>query len=155
MHLLLMRHGEAEPYKISDEDRHLTSRGIDEAKLAAEWVREHVGEIDKALVSPYVRAQETYQAMMDVIQIKNKETYSDIVPNGNASLIHDYIDTLLCEETNIDSLIVVSHMPLVSYLMDNICQRHQSILFATSAIALIDYDPTRYIGSVAKIYCPD
>lgn len=77
--LVLIRHGESEGNIANRRDRsgdsslmssdhtnrhnsewRLTDQGIEQAKAAGRWIREHIaGEFDHCLVSPFVRALET------------------------------------------------------------------------------------------------
>lgn len=51
---------EAEARSTSDEERHLTMRGKTQAKEQGQWLKSMNVELDKVLVSPYVRTQDTF-----------------------------------------------------------------------------------------------
>ena len=57
-HLLIMRHGDAEPSAVSDEVRPLSARGRSEVQEVGRALVAHLG-IDRIVASPLVRAQET------------------------------------------------------------------------------------------------
>lgn len=151
---MLMRHGEAESQFQIDSARNLTTRGFIETKKAGVWLRDNVETIDMALVSPYTRAQQTFEMVASVVDVTRNETTHEIIPSGRASVVHDYVDAILDIHSDIQSLLIVSHMPLVSYLLDNFCGQFESRLFATASIALLDYDPKAHRGKVEKIFNP-
>lgn len=154
MQLMLMRHGEAEASFQNDAARNLTTRGFIETQKAGVWLRDTVEQIDFALVSPYARAQQTFEMVSGVVDVVKSETTHEIVPSGTPSVVHDYVDALLALNPDIQSLLIVSHMPLVSYLLDNFCGHFESRLFATSSIALLDYEIATHRGKVEKIFNP-
>ena len=58
-----MRHGKAAyPDGVADFDRPLADRGRQEAALAGDWIREHVGTVDLVLCSSAQRTRETLEA---------------------------------------------------------------------------------------------
>jgi phosphohistidine phosphatase len=154
MQLMIMRHGEAEASFQNDAARNLTTRGFIEAQKAGVWLRDTVEQIDMALVSPYVRAQQTFDMVSSVVDVSRSETNHQIVPSGTPSTVHDYVDAILDMNNDVQSLLLVSHMPLVSYLLDNFCGQFESRLFATSSIALLDYNTSTQRGVVGEIYNP-
>ena len=135
-----MRHGDAEPFASSDRQRQLTERGIAEVKRNALWLCQQVSQFDLILVSPYVRAQQTQALVSEIVDTATRlETLDDLVPEGNAANVHDYIDAAvnLYQPKNV---LIVSHMPLVSYLVETFSTEKATPIFPTAAIAHIDYD---------------
>ena len=57
-HLIIMRHGDAEPSAVSDKGRPLSARGRSEVQRIGRALAAHLS-IDKIVASPLVRAQET------------------------------------------------------------------------------------------------
>lgn len=135
-----MRHGEAESYNSRDELRNLTPQGVAQSQKAGLWLKQQFNQLDVSMVSPYVRAQQTLQAVQKNVSIEKTITYTDIVPSGNPAIVHDFVDAFLLDNPKVQSLLLVCHMPIVSFLVDNFCQQQQSTFFATSAIVSIDYD---------------
>lgn len=69
MKVLIMRHGEAEHFADSDAQRALTTRGRLESDTVAKACAEHgITHFDKVLVSPYLRAQQTWQEISGYFQ---------------------------------------------------------------------------------------
>ena len=159
IYLFIMRHGEAEAPRLDDKSRQLTPLGREQAKTAALWLKDQYcqkGIVDLALVSPYRRAKQTHD-MVSLDIIANKvENNEDIVPEGSPRLVSDYIDGLLHAAVNskkpIKKLLVDSHMPLVSYLVDELCQSYTTSLFSTASIAVIKYSLKEHKGTLVTHY---
>ena len=153
MHLLLMRHGEAELHSANDETRNLTASGVTQSRQAGVWLNEQFSHVDVALVSPFVRAQQTLDALSTQVSVDRVITCPDIVPSGNPVVVHDYVDAFLLENPTVKTVLLVCHMPIVSFLADNFCQFEHSSLFVTSAIMTIDYqvDQSRGVKSLGYL----
>lgn len=150
MNLYIMRHGDAEQSNGQDSLRALTLKGVDEAAEAGEWLKSLGTPIDLAMVSPFLRAQQTFEQ----VQLHNtpieQQTYSELVPEGDAADVQDLIDGILMDKT-VDNLLIVSHMPLVCYLVDKLTQQHGP-LFATASIIHIEYDQQTHLGILRFCY---
>jgi phosphohistidine phosphatase len=64
MDLILWRHADAED-GAPDLERKLTDKGHKQAKQMAAWLREHMPDGTRVLVSPAARAQQTARALTD------------------------------------------------------------------------------------------
>lgn len=154
MQLILMRHGEAEPNFSNDPQRNLTTRGYIECQKSGIWLKQNVGGIQKALVSPYVRAKQSFEMVKSMVSISDVEESSDIIPSGEPKLVHDYVH-VVCEQSNLSSLLIVSHMPMVSYLVDSFCGELRSHLFSTASIVMLDYDIEQDKAQLVEIFTPE
>jgi len=154
MQLIIMRHGEAENRFCNDSERNLTNLGVVQSAQTGAWLAGKLDEVGLALASPFNRAQQTYNEVKRHLRVVSSETSGDITPSGDPQLVHDYI-RVLCAEQNLNSMLVVSHMPLVSYLLDSFCQRHYSRLFATAEAVLLDYNVESDIASIEAISSQD
>ena len=159
IYLFIMRHGEAEAPRLDDKSRQLTPLGREQAKTAALWLKDqycNTGVVDLALVSPYRRAKQTHDMVSLDLAAGKVESSDDIVPEGSPKLVSDYIDGLLHAAVNskkpIKKLLVVSHMPLVSYLVDELCQSYTTSLFSTASIAVIKYSLREHKGTLVTHY---
>ena len=106
-----------------------------------------------ALVSPYTRTRQTFNALSETLHAAQSEICDDIVPEGNVRLAHDYIDVLahqMAKSRKGKPLLIVSHMPFVSFLLDALCDSHQMTLFATGSVAVVKYNLTRGKGVLVK-----
>ena len=150
-----MRHGEAESLRVDDKSRQLTAAGRRQATQSAKWlVNSYCPEaaVDLALVSPYRRARQTFDMVNLDIAAGKTMICDDVVPEGNPQIAHDYIDTLLSaaqtKSKPIKSVLLVSHMPFVSYLLDEICTVKTNSLFATASMAIVEYRLSTHTGNL-------
>ena len=156
MQIMIMRHGDAEPVQDDDRSRELTKFGQQQAMVAGQWLNQRYSAqgIEMSLVSPYVRAQQTLDAVSENVDVHHHAVSHDITPDGNIWLTHDYVDYLLEVKKVSNSLLIVSHMPFVSYFLDEITKEQHSLFFDTSSIVLLDYQPATHSGTVLDIYHP-
>ncbi len=158
MKLIIMRHGEAVTSGPMDEDRYLTPNGKQQAHLAGRWLKANlIGNqpVDHCLVSYFVRASQTFSELKDNISCDIVETSSDVLPMSNPQFTHDYLDSLLLDNPSYSSFLIVSHMPFVSFLVEEVTVDRSSMLFDTSSIVIIDYNIERKSGLIEKVYHPD
>ena len=100
MKIFVMRHGEAEVIASSDEARHLNNYGRKQSISQGQWLKNHLNStalsVQKVIVSPYVRAQETFELVNSALDntLNDVETWSGITPYGNATLVADYLSVL-------------------------------------------------------------
>ena len=157
MKLIIMRHGEAETSNTSDKMRNLTAHGWRQTSEAAKWLATHViknKQIDLALVSPYVRAQQSFESVSSVLTCKQKIDVAEFIPSAKAQQAHLVLDRLLSENPQAQSLIIVSHMPLICFLLDELLMTQQACLFDTSGLAIIDYNSQMSSGVLLEFYHP-
>ncbi|MCL2919523.1 phosphohistidine phosphatase SixA [Shewanella litorisediminis] len=138
MQLFLMRHGEAGYQAQSDRDRTLTDTGRYHTRLMSNFLNRLVTDFDLVLVSPYLRAQQTWQEVATHFPEPRKwVTADDLVPSADpataASLILAY-----AEQYKADKVLVISHMPLLGYLVSELVAGTEPPLFATSGVCLLD-----------------
>jgi phosphohistidine phosphatase len=105
-------------------------------------------------VSHYNRAQQSYQQLCQKVVIQGKQVSSDVLPGSNPQLAHDYIKVLIAETPGLKSILVVSHMPFISYFLEEIHEKNESMLFETSSIAIVDYNPVESSGTLVCVYHP-
>ena len=140
MRIFVMRHGQAQAMARSDQSRELTSHGKCEAENMASWLVNQKKHFDAIFVSPYVRAQQTAKIVKNILVTQTSLTTLDfITPEDSAKKMHDFIDVNFIDNTQAEVLIV-SHMPLVSYLVAEFTGGMKAPLFQTASIAEIEYD---------------
>ncbi|MBU2896441.1 phosphohistidine phosphatase SixA [Vibrio hepatarius] len=140
MKILIMRHGEAEHYAATDAERALTNKGrSDSIKSASLCADKGFVHIDMVLVSPYLRAQQTWQAISSCFNAKHIKVCDDITPYGDAAHVGDYI-AAIAEVERPKSILLVSHLPLVGYLTAEFVPKIVPPMFPTSGITCINYD---------------
>ena len=113
MKLWILRHGEAEPRKTTDAARELTKHGRKEAHAAGECLAKHASAKLVVLASPYMRAQQTAEAVLHELKSHKipLRTVDWCTPDDDPVKALDHLAQR--EETE---LLLVSHMPLVSAL---------------------------------------
>lgn len=153
MKIYIMRHGEAQMFANSDEERALTDLGRLESQQVAQLSLEQLkldGEnavFDLVLVSPYLRAQQTWQEISSFIQAKTIETNADITPYGDSAQVEIYLQARH-QIMPIDKVLIISHLPLVGYLTAEFATGIQPPMFATSSMACVDYNEATSQGEL-------
>jgi len=150
MQVYIMRHGQAFTSGKSDALRELTVQGQLEAKLMAKWFDIQKIKLDHIIVSPFVRAKQTSQHLGNNI---NLTTLDFITPSGSVKQMHDYLDGI-CVKDDIKNLLVVSHMPFVSYFVAELTENGDCPIFQTAGVACIDYDIERMKGDLISLTSP-
>lgn len=159
MYIFIMRHGDAQPSQLNDQDRALTDYGHQQTEQTAQWIEQFCQtkniDVNAAASSPYLRASQTLQTILQRISILHKFESAELQPAANKFAAHGYIDSLLSGQQDISALLIVSHMPLVSYLVDELCQSQSSKLFPTAGVVCIDYDIEISLGYIVDQFAPD
>lgn len=155
MRIFIMRHGQASALPAVDAERPLTAHGIDEVNVMAQWLKSLPFKFDKIYVSPFKRAQQTAITVTHLLHTKEKlTTLNFITPSGSAHELHDFLDGCNVDSLEEQTILIVSHMPLVSYLVAELTDEHTAPIFQTAAIAEIDYDETNMTGHLQKMISP-
>lgn len=117
MKLWVLRHGEAESHAPSDAQRNLTERGREEVLHSAAHL---IGQpISAIIASPYARAQQTAQLVREALGfVPEIRTVPWLTPDGNPLQVLEKLDTD-------DSVLLVSHQPLVGNLISFLQHGHQ------------------------------
>lgn len=132
-----MRHGEAALEAASDAVRPLTLCGRDESRQMAAWLNTKSVDVERVLVSPYLRAEQTLATVREALTLpEGEEVLPELTPGGNAEQVGSYLQALAMQ--GVSSVLIVSHLPLVGYLVAELCPGECPPMFATSAIANVD-----------------
>ncbi|MDN3680577.1 phosphohistidine phosphatase SixA [Vibrio tapetis subsp. quintayensis] len=151
MKVFIMRHGEAEMFASRDSERELTQRGIDQSLLVAKACSKQGHQtFDLVLVSPYIRAQQTWKTISQVFSAKDGrvETCDDITPYGDSEDVYDYV-CALAETQSLESILLVSHLPLVGYLTSEFVTDMPPPMFPTSGLVCANFDAQSGKGEFA------
>jgi phosphohistidine phosphatase len=152
VNLVIMRHGEAEPQYLSDSERQLTAAGQAEVSQMAEWLHHHYSAFDQIFSSPYRRTQQTAALLLQKgLSMQAVEVNTDLVPEGNAQWVVDFLDLIYTENPHA-KILLVSHMPLVSFLVEAFTRSGQTPIFDTAGVACIDYHQQK--GVLLEYACP-
>lgn len=147
MQIFIMRHGEAALDAASDALRPLTERGKNESTKMAKWMTKQGSNIDYVLVSPYLRAQQTLDEVGKTLPLPSKiETENGLTPNGDATHIAHYLQVL--GDLGYQNILVVSHLPLVGYVVASLCPSIPAPMFSTSTIACVDFSVSKGTGEL-------
>ena len=129
--IYIMRHGDAAFTDGDDSQRTLSGLGIKQAQSVGVELKNEF--FSTCWVSPYVRAQQTKDAVMESLGEQKEEiTHKGITPYGNEVLIGEEI---FSEEGDI---LLVSHMPFVSKLAHYLTGQIHSFYTADCAVIEID-----------------
>ncbi|AOT07386.1 phosphohistidine phosphatase SixA [Pseudoalteromonas luteoviolacea] len=150
--ILIMRHGEAGPMQADDAARLLTERGKVQAFEMGKWLSQSY-QPNALLVSPYSRAQQTAEAVKQSNEFAYTETCNDVIPSGNASFAVDYLETLISMNEALDNWLIVAHMPIVSYMVDQLVPGEMPI-FPTAGVAVIEYCPRTHKSTYKGLHSP-
>lgn len=116
-------------------------------------------------VSPYLRAQQTGAnvsnfLVKDDLLVNKPKTLDLITPSGDVQLVHDFLDGLISQSNEADdsdknlAILFISHMPFISYFVAQLTDKYKMPIFATGAIAVIDYDTKLMQGQLLEIISP-
>ncbi|MDD1792412.1 phosphohistidine phosphatase SixA [Enterovibrio makurazakiensis] len=156
MQIYIMRHGEALTFAASDEERPLNDRGEQQSVEMARWLSQQLpdGNLDLVLVSPYLRAQQTWAACQTVMPTAKKVlTDEGITPYGDSEHVASYLRALIAVEKP-SSVLLVSHLPLVGYLTAEFDADNQAPMFPTSSVSCIEFDPISEKSEVLWLKSP-
>ncbi len=120
-----MRHGDAALEAASDSVRPLTLCGCDESRQMATWLKGQKVNVERVLVSPFLRAEQTLEKVGECMNLPDSV---DVLPE------------LTPGSKGVSSVLVISHLPLVGYLVSELCPDEAPPMFLTSAIASVTLD---------------
>ncbi len=149
MNIWIMRHGEAGFNSTTDSQRSLTTQGQKNAFEKGLWLGNRLSKqnykIDKILVSPYLRAEQTLtEVQKGISQINsevltnNIEIWKGITPSGDPLNVINYLNVL--RQEGIKNLLIISHLPLVYELVSYLTKYHSKVHFYPAVIAEIDWE---------------
>jgi phosphohistidine phosphatase len=139
MQVFIMRHGDAALDAASDSVRPLTHCGCDESRQMATWLKGQKVDIERVLVSPYLRAEQTLDVVRETLSgLSQVEVMPELTPCGDPAMVSAWLQTLANE--GVSSVLVISHLPLVGYLVSELCLGETPPMFCTSAIASVTLD---------------
>ncbi|WP_373767738.1 phosphohistidine phosphatase SixA [Glaesserella sp.] len=153
MNIWIMRHGEAGFNAKTDNERTLTDFGKAMAFKQGEWLEERFINqgisLDKILISPYLRTQQTadylfkgMQAVGSVQSFANiSETWDGITPTGDLDNVLNYLHFLRDEGAR--NVLIISHLPLVFDLVQELTNYRERVHFYPAVIAEMAWE-TKY-----------
>lgn len=139
MKLVLMRHAEAVAVAGSDAERALTPRGLEQARETAQWLQQQlpVAASLQVFSSPYLRARQTGSIVAEVLQ-QPLLALSHVTPDDDARVALGAIEEAATAET----VIVVTHMPLVAslsqWLEEGVLSAGRGFMLAEARVLTMD-----------------
>lgn len=116
MKLILVRHGEAHAINGThikkDSERPLTNRGKLQAQATADFIKTHFTP-DFLVVSPYVRAKQTMQAIQTKLPDLPLLVTELITPIADATIAIKTLSNIATEK-KVDCMVVVCHMNIIA-----------------------------------------
>jgi phosphohistidine phosphatase len=112
--LMLLRHAKTENRAPSgrDQDRRLDKRGRDDAAEIGGWIGRHPPFPDSVLVSPAVRAQQTWDIVWEAIKDLSREPQVELLPELYGADPSQLLQTIrTASATDPKRLMVVGHNP--------------------------------------------
>lgn len=141
--LILLRHAKSDyPDGVADHERPLAKRGIREAALAGDWIRENLPPVDAVLCSTATRTRQT----LERTGISAPVTFVERLYNATAGIAIEVINGAP-EAAN--TLLVIGHEPVMSSLALSLASLDASdpdvagqiaMKYPTSAIAVLHTD---------------
>lgn len=156
--LYLLRHAKSDyPPGVADRDRPLAPRGERDARAAAAWFAATVPTLDTVIVSPAVRAQQTWSAVAPSVStgsVHTDERVYDDWGSGLSSLIATLPATL-------DSALLVGHNPGIEEVALSLAASGDArslerlrAKYPTCAIAVLRLDAWGHRGDLAGFAVP-
>lgn len=133
MKIFILRHGQAEAYQTSDAARQLTDKGKADSLLVLEKALPFLTGIECIYASPLIRAQQTAHIASELIGTAIHTT-NHLEPEADINQLFGWLGKL-----NVQSLLLVSHLPLVALFANQLCGFQQNrIQFGTSSLVGIE-----------------
>lgn len=149
--LWIMRHGLAESIFDSDFTRPLSKVGELQAKntIGQMLTNSQTLPIDM-LASPFARTQSTAKVAHQLLGLKKPfKTEKLLVHSADHRVLGDFILA-----SGYKNLIVVSHMPIVAYLLQYLVPQSELMGFQTAQIAHLAFDLQAGQVAVKQVYRP-
>jgi len=121
MRLICVRHGQASWKANCDAERPLTTSGVEQLHQMMAANHHDIGTIEVAIVSPYLRAQETFEILSQYLDIKSSQECKLFTPETPVTLALGYLEQVDASCAN-KTVLLVSHNPLISTLVGTLCE---------------------------------
>ena len=72
-----------------------------QASAAGQWLNDYLGNVavDIALISSYVRAQQTFEQLSEQVVVSQQLVCEDVIPEGSPKIAHDFVKVLFDAES--------------------------------------------------------
>ncbi|MFC9896611.1 SixA phosphatase family protein [Nocardia sp. NPDC127579] len=153
--LILMRHGKSDyPEGVADHERPLATRGLREAGLAGQWLRETQPPIDAVRCSTSLRTRETLAATGVGAPVVFERGIYEASPGTLIELVQLGLPTPSASppaiperDDEVSTLLVIGHAPGMPWTAWELAANRDSAQaielsrkFPTSALAVLEFD---------------
>jgi phosphohistidine phosphatase len=122
MKLYILRHGDAAEHgdpRYKEDERPLTTKGIQRTKQLAHVLREMEISFDAILSSPLTRARETAEIIARGLKVQDNLRFSEhLKPSGSMEEIVHQVNTI---RPSPKSVVLVGHEPYLSGFISLLC----------------------------------
>jgi len=140
MTIFILRHGQAEAQITTDEARQLTEKGRSDTARVMAVRAVDMTSLAQIWASPLVRAQQTAAIAANYFPHLNIQTTELLEPEANLQALLQWLDELnqlQLQDPN-QSILLVSHQPLVGVLVNKLCGKSDDFYpMGTSSLAAI------------------
>jgi phosphohistidine phosphatase len=151
--IFIMRHGEAQPLFIDDQQRMLSDLGKLEVQTMAKRLQQDC-VLDAILSSSYVRTKQSANIMAsEQHSIRFTDSFEDFVPTADAQNATELIKALISLKPQLNNWLLVAHMPIVSFIVERFCPDNIPS-FGTAAVAEIHYDEETDFAELIAMHLP-
>lgn len=139
MNLFVLRHGQAEPQRTTDEARQLTEKGRMDTARVLDFRKADMQGLGEIWASPLVRAQQTAGIAAERFPGLPIQTTPLLIPEASPTLLTDWLQSFDQPDR---SILLVSHQPLVGELVNQLCGKPAGFYtMGTSSLAYIRISP--------------
>lgn len=147
MDIFIMRHGQAGMLANTDHERQLTRHGRKQVRAMARRLAADFQRFDYILVSPYLRAQQTWEEVQPQLDsVGTVTTLDELTPSGDAADVAALVEQFEPESR----VLIISHLPLVGYLVEAFSPQSGAPIFSTAAVAHLEMD-SEFKGSLISL----
>ena len=137
--IFILRHAKSswDNINLSDFERPLAKRGINDANTMSDYLRKKNFSVDKVLCSNATRTKETLDIISDGIEFEISDArYTDDLYFKGLDKILGYLRKI-DEETK--SILIIGHNPTLHFLIETLTKEHIH-KFATCNMAIINFN---------------
>lgn len=121
MTIFILRHGQAEAQITTDEVRQLTEKGRSDTTRVVAARAPDMASLAQIWASPLVRAQQTAVIAANYFPHLSIQTTELLIPEANPQALLEWLDELNQLQDSNQSILLVSHQPLVGALVNMLC----------------------------------
>lgn len=138
MTIFILRHGQAEAQITTDDARQLTNKGRSDTDKVMQARVADMASVTEIWASPLVRAQQTATIAAGYFPQLSIQTTDLLVPEANPLGLMEWLDALNSKQATDQSILLVSHQPLVGLLINKLCNKPNDYYpMGTSSLAAI------------------